>query len=76
GAVGARYTIAAVPGLSVDSMLSHVGSRAVDAQNSGFISGYTLWDAGVSYDTRLGSTPTTLRLYARNLTDKYYYAGV
>lgn len=76
GALGARYAFAAVPGLSVDSTLSYVGSRPVDAQNSGFIPGYTLWDAGVSYETKLGSTPTTFRLQAKNLTDKYYYAGV
>ncbi|NQD91283.1 TonB-dependent siderophore receptor [Pseudomonas sp. CrR25] len=76
GMLGARYAIAAVPGLSVDSTLSYVGERPVDAQNSGYIPGYSLWDAGISFDTRLGSVPTTLRLQAKNLTNKYYYAGV
>lgn len=76
GALGARYAIAAVPGLSVDTTLSYVGNRAVDAQNSGFAPGYALWDAGISYDTRWGTTPTTWRLQAKNLADKYYYAGV
>jgi len=75
GALGARYAFAAVPGLSMDTMVSYVDSRPVDAQNSGFIPGYTLWDAGLSYEIRLGSTPTTLRLHAKNLTDKYYYAS-
>ncbi|MCO8169443.1 TonB-dependent siderophore receptor [Pseudomonas sp. 21LCFQ02] len=76
GMLGARYNLAAVPGLSLDSTLSYVGERPVDAQNSGFIPAYTLWDAGISYQTKLGDTPTTLRLQAKNLTDKYYYAGV
>lgn len=76
GALGARYDFAQVPGLSVDTMLSYAGSRPVDAQNSGFIPSYSLWDAGVSYETELGNTPTTFRLHARNLTDRYYYAGV
>lgn len=76
GALGARYAFAQVPGLSVDTTLSYVGSRPVDAQNSGFIPGYTLWDAGVSYETLVGQVPTIFRLHARNLTDKYYYAGV
>ncbi|MQT89027.1 TonB-dependent receptor [Pseudomonas helleri] len=76
GALGARYAFAGVPGLSLDSTLSYVGSRPVDAQNSGFIPSYTLWDAGISYETKLGSTPTTFRLQAKNLTDKYYYSGV
>lgn len=73
---GARYAFTGVPGLSVDTMLSYVGSRPVDAQNSGFISAYTLLDAGVSYEATLGTTPATFRLHAANLTDKYYYAGV
>lgn len=76
GMLGARYAIGAVPGLSLDSTLRYVGERPVDAQNSGFIPSYTLWDAGVSYETRLGNVPTTLRLQAKNLANKYYYAGV
>ncbi len=76
GALGARYAFADIPGLSFDTMLSYVGSRPIDAQNSGFIPSYTLWDAGIGYETELGGTPTTFRLHAKNLTDKYYYAGV
>jgi iron complex outermembrane receptor protein len=76
GGLGARYSFINVPGLSFDSRLSYVGSRAIDAQNSGFIPSYTLWDAGISYDTQLGNTQTNIRLHAKNLTDKYYYAGV
>lgn len=75
-AAGARYAIASTPGLSLDTTLGYVGSRAVDAQNSGFIPGYLLWDAGISYATKFGGTPTTVRLQAKNLTNKYYYAGV
>lgn len=74
--LGARYAIAAVPGLSVDTTLSYVGNRATDAQNSGLAPGHALWDAGISYDTRWGTAPTTLRLHAKNLADEYYYAGV
>jgi len=75
-ALGARYAFANLPGLSADTMLSYVGSRPVDAQNSGFIPSYTLWDVGISFDTKLGSIPTTFRLQGKNLTDKYYYSGV
>ncbi|MEN5266301.1 TonB-dependent siderophore receptor [Stenotrophomonas sp. TWI587] len=75
GGLGARYAFAQVPGLSLDTMLSYTGSRPVDAQNSGFIPGYTLWDAGISYDTKVGGTPTTFRLHGKNLTNKYYYAS-
>jgi len=76
GMLGARYLLAGVPGLSLDGALNYVGSRAVNAQNSGWIPGYALWDAGISYDTALGTIPATFRLYGRNLTDKYNYSGV
>jgi len=65
-----------VPGLSLDANVSYTGSRPVDAQNSGFIPGYTVWDAGISFDAQFGATPVNLRLHAKNLTNKYYYAGV
>jgi len=76
GTLGARYDFAAIPGLSLDTMLNYVGNRPVDAQNSGFIPSYTLWDAGIRYETTLSNTPTTFRLQGKNLTDKYYYPGV
>jgi len=63
-------------GFAVEGTLSHVGSSAVDAQNSGFIPGYTLLNASVSYDTQIATTPVTFRLQGRNVGDKYYYAGV
>jgi len=74
--VGARYAFASVSGLSLDTLLSYVGSRPVDAQNSGFIPSYTVWDAGISYQTKIRTIPATFRLYGKNLGNKYYYSGV
>lgn len=75
GAMGAIYTVSSVPGLSFDSTVSYVGSRPVDAQNSGYVSSFTLLDAGVSYRSKLSGTPVTYRLHGKNLTNKYYYAS-
>ncbi|QIH05529.1 MULTISPECIES: TonB-dependent siderophore receptor [unclassified Pseudomonas] len=75
GSFGAQYQLQRIPGLSLDSTLSLVGSRPVDAQNSGYIPGYALLDAGASYRTRLGETPVTYRLHGKNLTNTYYYAS-
>jgi|GEM_PF-648300 len=74
--LGLQYRIAAIPGLSIDANVHYVGARAVDAQNSGFISSYTLWDAGLQYDTQWNQTPVSLRLQGKNLGNKYYYPGV
>jgi len=76
GTLGARYAVDAIAGLSLNSQLNYVGSRPVDAQNSGYVPGYTLWDAGIGYDTHWANTPLSLRLQGKNLTNKYYYAGV
>lgn len=76
GSLGVRYDFPGIAGLTTDAMLSYVGSRPVDAKNSGFIPGYLLLNAGVSYETKFGNTPVTFRLQGKNLTDKYYYAGV
>jgi len=73
-AMQARYAFA--NGFSVEGTVNHVGHSAVDAQNSGFIPGYTLFSASVSYDTTIATTPVTFRLQGRNLGNKYYYPGV
>lgn len=75
-ALTARYRLRAVPGLSFDGTWSYVGSRAVDAQNSGFVPGYATWDAGASFQTHVSGAPALFRLYAKNLTNQYYYPGV
>jgi len=76
GTFGVRYFFESLPSLSMDANLNHTGNRAVDAQNSGFISGYTIFDAGISYNAKFGKTSALLRLNARNLTNEYYYSGV
>ncbi|MCE3251119.1 MAG: fcuA 1 [Cellvibrio sp.] len=73
--IRAGYTLTSLPGLSIDGTISYVGSRPIDAQNSGFIPGYTLFNAGISYQWKWDDTPVKLRLYGNNLTDKYYYAS-
>lgn len=76
GAIGARYALSSLPNLAIDCNLNYMGDRPVDAQNSGFIPSYTLLDAGISYNAKIGKTATMFRLHGRNLTDKYYYSGV
>lgn len=75
GALSVDYSVPAVKGLSFGSALSYASDRAVDAQNSGFIDGYTIVDANVQYATRLGSRPTRMRLNVKNLFDSYYYSS-
>ncbi|MDO4724795.1 MAG: TonB-dependent siderophore receptor, partial [Comamonadaceae bacterium] len=74
-ALGLRHDFASLPGLWADATLSYVGRRPVDAQNSGFIPGYALWDAGIGYQGRIAGQSASLRLHAKNLGNRYYYAS-
>ncbi|WP_102798918.1 TonB-dependent siderophore receptor [Bowmanella denitrificans] len=68
-----RYQFEAIEGLSVTSGLFHTSKRAVDAINSTFVGGYTLFDAGVEY--RFSHWPVTVSLYGQNLTNKKHWAA-
>jgi len=75
-AMQTTYDLTLVPGLSMEASISYMGSRAIDAQNEGFMPSYTLLNAGLRYTTNRATLPVTFRLHGRNLTDKYYYPGV
>ncbi|WP_197344175.1 TonB-dependent receptor domain-containing protein, partial [Ralstonia pseudosolanacearum] len=69
------YRIAAVPGLSINGGVYYVGRRALDAQNTRWMAGYTRFDAGARYTTRVAGYRTTFGLTVQNLTDKRYWAA-
>ncbi|MDW3689009.1 TonB-dependent receptor [Cupriavidus sp. CV2] len=69
------YRIGALPGLSLNGGVYYVGRRALNAQNTSWMAGYTRFDAGARYATRLGSYRTTFALSIQNLTDKRYWAA-
>lgn len=76
GGLSADYSIRGLAGLSLNGAVRFVSGRPVDAQNSGFIDGYALVDAGMRYETTLGRTPVAFRLIGKNLSNRYYYSGV
>lgn len=69
------YRIAAVPGLSLNGGVYVVGRRALNAQNTSWMAGYTRFDAGARYTTKLAGYRTTFALSVQNLTDKRYWAA-
>jgi iron complex outermembrane recepter protein len=76
GGLSADFAIPGIEGLSVNGAVRFMSNRPVDAQNSGFIDGYELVDAGLRYETTLGGAPVAFRLIGRNLLDRYYYGSV
>lgn len=75
GSIFAEYRVPLVEGLRVSAGMFHVGRRAVNALNQGFVPGYETFDIGASYDFNLAGRRTTLRAYAENVTGKRYWAS-
>ncbi|WP_151639224.1 TonB-dependent siderophore receptor [Noviherbaspirillum aerium] len=65
--------VSAVPGLALSGGLFHSGAKAVDAANTLFVPGYTRFDLGARYATRIAGKATVLRAYLENVTDKTYF---
>ena len=75
GSLYVDYRVPAVSGLSLSAGVFHVGERAINAQNTAFVDGYTTFDIGGRYDTEFSGKPTTLRLYVENVTDEAYWSA-
>lgn len=75
GSLFAEYRLQAVPGLSVSGGVFYVGNRAINAQNTAIIGGYSTWDVGARYTREFGGRAATFRLYMDNVTNKRYWAA-
>ena len=67
-----EYTVPGTP-LVLNAGVQHYGKKPLDAANVVTLPAYTLFDLGARYSTRVGGTPTTLRLNVDNVTDKAYW---
>ncbi len=68
-----EYDVAAVPGLTLTGGVYYTGKSYADDYERDKLAGYTLFDAGLRYATKFGTTPVTLRLSATNLGNKSYW---
>ncbi|MFW2378459.1 TonB-dependent siderophore receptor [Aliarcobacter butzleri] len=69
-----EYNIPFVSGLTLTGGAYHSGSKYQDALNKNKIDGYTIYDAGLRYKTKLDKYPTTFNLNIANLTNEDYWA--
>ncbi len=76
GNLGVSYSPAAVPGLTLRGGVALISKRPVNAQDQGYIPGYALFNAGVSYSTRIQGRRTTFQLAIDNLANKRYWNSV
>ncbi|MBX3664422.1 MAG: TonB-dependent receptor [Burkholderiales bacterium] len=72
----ADYRLSGLPGWSVNGGVVHIGRRPIFADNSGHAPAYTLLNAGVRYEFRVGGTRSRIMLNIDNLTDEFYWDSV
>lgn len=76
GNVGISYRVPALSGLQLRGGIKSISLRPANPQNTGTIPGYTLYDAGASYSTRIDGRRTSFQLAVDNLANKRYWNSV
>ena len=69
----ATYRPEFVPGLALHAGTQYLGAMALDAANVHTLSPYALFDAGLSYRTRVSGHMVSLRFNLTNLADRKYW---
>ena len=75
GSLYINHQLTSFPGLAINGGAYLVGSRPINAKNTGFIAGYTTYNLGASYSTSFGDTRAIFRATLNNVTDKRYWSA-
>lgn len=70
------YRLSAVPGLSFNTGVYHVGNRPLDRANTMIVPSFTRWDLGAAYVTRLMGKASVIRLSIENVANRRYWSSV
>jgi iron complex outermembrane receptor protein len=76
GNIGVSYRPPSVPGLSLRAGIRSISKRPVNAQDQGYIPGYTLFEAGASYATLISGRRVSFQVSVDNLGNKRYWNSV
>lgn len=74
--LGAEWDTPFLPGLTLTARGIRTSSQYVDAANTQKLPGWTRFDVGARYATRIAGKPVVLRAHIENLFDKNYWSGV
>ncbi|RQO61586.1 TonB-dependent siderophore receptor [Variovorax sp. KBW07] len=70
------YRLTSVPGLSFNTGIYHVGNRPLDRANTMIVPGFTRWDLGAAYVTKLMGKSSVIRLSIENVANRRYWSSV
>jgi iron complex outermembrane receptor protein len=71
-----EYKIPQIEGLMLTGGAYYTGSKYKDSANLMKISGYTIYDLGARYQTKIRSIPISFNFNIANLTDKSYWSTI
>ncbi|MEK7944077.1 TonB-dependent receptor [Pigmentiphaga sp. YJ18] len=74
--LGAEWDTPFLPGLTLTARGIRTSTQYVDAANTQQLPGWTRFDVGARYATRIAGRPIVLRANIENLFDKNYWSGV
>jgi len=75
GKIGAEWDVPGVPGLTLTGHAVSMSKQYINADNSLWVPGRTVFDLGARYAIRVAERPVTLRAAVQNVTNKAYWAG-
>ena len=73
--LGAEWDTPFLSDLTLTARVLYTSSIFINSENTISIPGWTRWDAGARYNTRLGGKPITLRATIENISGEDYWVG-
>lgn len=70
------YAVPAVPGLDFNVNVSYASRRPGNNTNTDYVDGYTVFDLGARYRTKIAGKSVTLRVAVDNITNRHYWANI
>lgn len=70
------YAVPAVPGIGFNVNVSYASRRPGNNTNTDYVDGYTVFDLGARYRTKIAGKSVTLRVAVDNITNRHYWANI
>lgn len=72
--IGAEWDVPSIEGLTLLGNATYVSKRYINAENTMWVGGRTIYDLGMRYATNVGDRPVSVKASVTNVTNKAYWA--
>jgi iron complex outermembrane recepter protein len=70
------YSVPGVAGLGFNVDMNYASRRAANYSNTDYADGYTIFNLGARYRTKIATKAVTLRVGVDNVTNRHYWANI